>query len=139
MSSPVPYSAFLVVPCPGCHAPVGVNCTRPDGSPVKPRTGRGLGEEFGAHLARATAWFRESRRLWAIEAAKESTTRISYAVMESVRCPKCKAEPGGRCDVAYLPYRHRGEDHGIHAARIDLWNRRDRVQQVREFNAGGAK
>ena len=131
MPTPVPYSAFLVVPCPTCRATVGVNCTRPDGSPVKPRHGRELGEEFGAHLARGDVWFRESRRLWAIEHRGADKGRITYAVMERVQCPKCKAKPGTRCDVTYQPKRHWGEDHGIHAARIDLWNRLARVQQVR--------
>jgi len=59
-SSLVPYSALLVVPCPRCSSPAGVNCRKPDGSPVRrePRSA----EEFGTHAARVHAWIREDKR-----------------------------------------------------------------------------
>jgi hypothetical protein len=66
----VPYAAFLVVSCPGCKAPAGVNCHRPDGSPVPPKPGRGLGEEFGAHLSRGDAWYKSAARHQAMKASE---------------------------------------------------------------------
>jgi hypothetical protein len=95
---------------------------------VLPKPGRGLGEEFGAHLARGDAWYRKGHPVVAAVPLAEAPPkgRVPYAVFESVRCPRCKADAGVLCDIAYQPHRHRNEDHGVHTRRIDAWILADR-------------